>query len=120
MGFGHRVYKDGDPRATILKEYCGELAEETGQTELEEIAEVIERVVREEKGLPPNLDWPSARLYHYMGLEIDLYTPLFVVSRVVGWAAHVIEQAKNNRLIRPRSRYTGPKRRKFVPLSKRG
>ena len=120
MGFGHRVYKTGDPRATILKEYCAQLAAEAGQTELEEIADTIERIVREEKGLPPNLDWPSARLYHYLGLEVELYTPLFVVSRVVGWAAHVIEQAENNRLIRPRSKYTGPKRRTFEPLTKRG
>ena len=120
MGFGHRVYKTGDPRAVILKEHCAELAEARGQTELEEIADTIERIVREEKGLPPNLDWPSARLYHYLGLEVELYTPLFVASRVVGWAAHVIEQAENNRLIRPRSRYTGPARRKFAPLSERG
>ena len=120
MGFGHRVYKTGDPRATILKEYCAQLAAESGQTELEEIADTIERIVREEKGLPPNLDWPSARLYHYLGLEVELYTPLFVVSRVVGWAAHVIEQSENNRLIRPRSKYTGPKRRAFGPLTERG
>ena len=119
MGFGHRVYKTGDPRATILKSYCTELAESKGMTELEEIADTIERVVREEKGLPPNLDWPSARLYHYLGLSIDLYTPLFVASRVVGWAAHVIEQSQNNRLIRPRSRYTGPTGLTFTPLSER-
>lgn len=120
MGFGHRVYKTGDPRATILKTYCTQLAEETGETGLEEIAEVIEGIIRQEKGLPPNLDWPSARLYHYLGLDVDLYTPLFVASRVVGWAAHVIEQAANNRLIRPRSRYTGPARRRFKPLAERG
>jgi 2-methylcitrate synthase/citrate synthase II len=120
MGFGHRVYKTGDPRAVILKQYCAELAEETGQTELEEIANTIENIVVAEKGLPPNLDWPSARLYHYMGLEVELYTPLFVVSRVLGWAAHVIEQTENNRLIRPRSKYKGPKRREFTPLVERG
>lgn len=120
MGFGHRVYRTGDPRAVILKDYCAQLAEEAGQTELEEIADTIERVVREEKGLPPNLDWPSARLYHYLGLDVPLYTPLFVASRVVGWAAHAIEQAENNRLIRPRSRYIGPASRKFVPLGQRG
>ena len=120
MGFGHRVYKTSDPRAMILHESCAELAAEAGQTELEQIADTIERIVREEKGLPPNLDWPSARLYHYMGLEVELYTPLFVVSRVLGWAAHVIEQSENNRLIRPRSRYIGPERRDFVPLSQRG
>lgn len=120
MGFGHRVYRTGDPRAAILKDYCAQLAEQSGQTELEEIADTIEHIVREKKDLPPNLDWPSARLYHYLGLDVSLYTPLFVASRVVGWAAHVIEQAENNRLIRPRSRYIGPALRKFVPLAQRG
>ena len=120
MGFGHRVYKTGDPRADVLKTYCAQLAREAGDGELEEIADTIEAIVRSEKGLPPNLDWPSARLYHYLGLEVELYTPLFVASRVVGWAAHIIEQAENNRLIRPRSRYIGPEPRTFVPLSNRG
>jgi citrate synthase len=120
MGFGHRVYKDGDPRAVLLKDYCARLAAEAGDASLEQIAETIERVVRDEKGLPPNLDWPSARLYHYLGLEVDLYTPLFVASRITGWCAHVIEQSENNRLIRPRSRYIGPPRREFVPLDERG
>jgi 2-methylcitrate synthase/citrate synthase II len=120
MGFGHRVYKNGDPRAVILRAYCQQLAEESGSTELEQMADTIESRVRGEKGLPPNLDWPSARLYHYMGLPIDLYTPLFVASRVVGWAAHMIEQSENNRLIRPRSHYIGPKERKFLPLAERG
>jgi citrate synthase len=120
MGFGHRVYKDGDPRAVLLRDYCRRLAAEAGDSSLEEIADTIERVVREEKKLPPNLDWPSARLYHYLGLEVDLYTPLFVASRVAGWCAHVIEQSENNRLIRPRSRYIGPAPRKFVPLNERG
>jgi citrate synthase len=96
------------------------LAEARGDLELEEIADTIERVVRREKGLPPTLDWPSARLYHYLGLDVELYTPLFVVSRVVGWAAHVIEQTENNRLIRPRSRYTGLPPRRFVALGERG
>ena len=111
MGFGHRVYKDGDPRAVYLKELCAELAAETGNEDLETIADVIERVICEEKKLPPNLDWPTGRLYHYMGLPIELYTPLFVLSRVAGWSAHVIEQLDNNRLIRPRARYTGPAKR---------
>lgn len=120
MGFGHRVYKSGDPRAVVLREYCQQLADERGDTSLEEIADTIEDVIRAEKGLPPNLDWPSARLYHYLGLDVEVFTPLFVASRVVGWAAHVIEQQANNRLIRPRSRYIGPEQREFVPLSKRG
>jgi citrate synthase len=119
MGFGHRVYKHGDPRAVYLKELCGQLAGETGNEELEAMADVIQRVIWEEKKLPPNLDWPSARLYHYMGLPIELYTPLFVLSRVAGWSAHVLEQLDNNRLIRPRARYTGPERRHWVPLAER-
>ncbi|MFV2066001.1 MAG: citrate/2-methylcitrate synthase [Pirellulales bacterium] len=119
MGFGHRVYKQGDPRATYLKQRCAELAEQAGKQEMEIMAETIERIVREEKGLPPNLDWPSARLYHYLGLPVELYTPLFVVSRVVGWCAHVIEQLDNNRLIRPRSRYTGPSNRPWQAIADR-
>jgi citrate synthase len=119
MGFGHRVYKDGDPRAVILRNYCAELARRSGDDSLEQIADTLERVVREEKKLPPNLDWPSARLYKYLGLEVDLYTPLFVASRVVGWAAHVIEQSEHNRLIRPRSNYIGPATRPYVPLEER-
>jgi citrate synthase len=86
---------------------------------MEAMADVIERIVREEKSLPPNLDWPSARLYHYMGLPVELYTPLFVLSRVAGWSAHVIEQLDNNRLIRPRARYTGPDLRPWVPIDGR-
>jgi 2-methylcitrate synthase/citrate synthase II len=119
MGFGHRVYKTGDPRATLLKTLCRELAIETGHEDMENMADTIERIVVDEKKLPPNLDWPSARLYHYMGLAVDLYTPLFVVSRVVGWSAHVIEQLANNRLIRPRARYTGPAARSWLPLDQR-
>jgi len=96
------------------------LAGEISDDRLEQIAETLERVVREEKKLPPNLDWPSARLYHYLGIDVDLYTPLFVASRITGWAAHVIEQSQNNRLIRPRSRYIGPAERPYIPLAERG
>lgn len=120
MGFGHRVYKTGDPRARYLKTLCQELATQSGHEELEQRAEVIESIVVSEKKLPPNLDWPSARIYYYMDLPIDVYTPLFVVSRVVGWSAHVIEQLENNRLIRPRANYTGHDLRPFVPLNERG
>jgi 2-methylcitrate synthase/citrate synthase II len=119
MGFGHRVYKTGDPRAAYLHGLCRELAKETGHEDMEAMADTIERVVRAEKKLPPNLDWPSARLYHYMGLDVDLYTPLFVLSRVTGWSAHVIEQLDNNRLIRPRANYTGPAPQKWVPVNQR-
>ncbi len=119
MGFGHRVYKHGDPRAVVIKPYCEQLARETGNEPLEQMADTIERIVLEEKKLPPNVDWPSARLYYYMGLPVDVYTPLFVVSRVTGWAAHFMEQAANNRLIRPLGRYNGPERRPWVPLEQR-
>ncbi|MBI3840178.1 MAG: citrate synthase [Planctomycetia bacterium] len=119
MGFGHRVYKTGDPRAAYLRTLCRELAAETGHEDMEAMADTIETIVQSEKGLPPNLDWPSARLYYYMGLEVDLYTPLFVLSRVVGWSAHVIEQLDNNRLIRPRARYTGPAPRKWLHIKNR-
>jgi len=119
MGFGHRVYKTGDPRAEYLKPLCRQLAAETGNTDLETIADTIENIVRGEKKLPPNLDWPSARLYYYLALPVDLYTPLFVVSRVVGWSAHVIEQHDNNRIIRPRSRYTGAAPRSWIDIADR-
>jgi citrate synthase len=119
MGFGHRVYKTGDVRAGILKVYARQAAEAAGSTRWEEAAEVIERVLAEEKHLYPNLDWPAGRLYHALGLEVPLYTPIFVMSRVAGWAAHVIEQAEHNRLIRPRGRYTGPEVRPVKPLAER-
>jgi citrate synthase len=120
MGFGHRVYKTGDVRAGILKEYARKAAESLGQTQWEAAAEVIEQVMAREKKMFPNLDWPAGRLYHVLGLETPLYTPIFVMSRVSGWSAHVIEQLDRNRLIRPRGRYTGPAVRAVKPLSERG
>lgn len=119
MGFGHRVYKNGDVRAKYLKPLCVKLATKPEFQALERTSDVIEGVVFQEKGLLPNLDWPSARIYHYLGLPVELFTPLFVVSRVSGWSAHVIEQSENNRLIRPRSRYTGPDARLWQPLAQR-
>lgn len=119
MGFGHRVYKDGDPRAVYLKKLTAAVAAETGHQDMERMADIIETAVRTEKKLPPNVDWPCARLYHYLGLPVDLYTPLFVVARVVGWSAHIIEQLDNNRLIRPRGLYKGPVLRKWKPVSQR-
>jgi citrate synthase len=119
MGFGHRVYKTGDPRAGILKSHCAALARELGDDRWERIAEPIEQTVTQQKKLPPNVDWPSARLYHYMGLEIELYTPIFAMARVAGWAAHVIEQLDHNRLMRPRARYVGPPHRGVKPVEER-
>ena len=119
MGFGHRVYKTGDPRARILKKYCAQIAAEVGEDRWERTAEPIEHAVTSKKKLPPNVDWPSARLYHYMGLDIDIYTPIFAMARVAGWAAHIIEQLDHNRLMRPRARYIGPPDRLVKPISQR-
>jgi 2-methylcitrate synthase/citrate synthase II len=111
MGFGHRVYKTGDVRARVLKDYARQAAQRAGLTKWEETAEIMERILATEKNLHPNLDWPAGRLYHAMGLEKPLYTPFFVASRVTGWSAHVMEQLEHNRIIRPRARYTGPEER---------
>jgi len=119
MGFGHRVYKTGDPRTQILKPYCTRLAAEVGDDRWERIADPIERAVTSQKHLPPNLDWPSARLYHYMNLDTDLYTPIFAMARVAGWSAHIIEQLDHNRLMRPRARYIGPPNRTVKPIDRR-
>jgi 2-methylcitrate synthase/citrate synthase II len=115
MGFGHRVYKAGDVRAGILKPFARQAAEAAGSLQWEETAEIIERIVGAEKHLFPNLDWPAGRLYHALGLEIPLYTPIFVMSRVTGWSAHFIEQQQHNRLIRPQARYIGPEARSVKP-----
>lgn len=116
MGFGHRVYRSGDPRAEHLKLLCAQLAPATGHETLEQTAGVIERAVFETKNLRPNVDWPTARLYYYLGLPRDIYTPLFAVSRVAGWTAHFLEQRESNRLISPRASYRGPAPRRWTPL----
>ena len=120
MGFGHRVYKTGDVRAGILKTYARTAASKTGDLQWEDTADAIERVMAAEKNMFPNLDWPAGRLYHSLGLEIPIYTPIFALSRVAGWSAHVVEQLGNNRLIRPRSLYTGPATRQVKPIAERG
>jgi len=120
MGFGHRVYKAGDVRAGILKKYAIAACERINETKWEEIADIIERVMAAEKKMFPNLDWPAGRLYYAMGLEVPLYTPIFAMSRVSGWSAHVIEQLDNNRLIRPRANYKGPGLREVKPIAERG
>jgi citrate synthase len=119
MGFGHRVYKAGDVRAGILKAYARKAAEAAGALKWEETAEVFERILGAEKHLYPNLDWPAGRLYHALGLEVPLYTPIFVMARLAGWCAHIMEQSGHNRLIRPRARYTGPGARAVRPLGER-
>lgn len=119
MGFGHRVYKTGDLRATILTQWAKRLAEARGETHWEEIAQRVEDYLQQHKHLHPNLDWPAGRLYYYLGLPVELYTPIFAISRVTGWCAHILEQWQANRLIRPRARYIGPGTRTVLPIQER-
>jgi 2-methylcitrate synthase len=119
MGFGHRVYKTWDPRAVILKRFSKQLAEESGEPRWFDMSEQIEQIVVSEKGLYPNVDFYSASTYHYLGIDTGLFTPIFAMSRVVGWAAHVIEQHADNRLIRPSSEYVGPAARGYEPIERR-
>jgi citrate synthase len=119
MGFGHRVYKTDDPRAVVLKEMSRELGERTGSPQWFRMSDRIQAVVLQEKGLYANVDFYSASAYYVMGIPIDLYTPIFAASRISGWSAHVLEQLENNRLIRPRSDYVGPRDKKVVPIERR-
>lgn len=119
MGFGHRVYKDGDPRAKHLREMSRRLAEQSGNTLWYEMSTAIEKLVYEKKGLKPNVDFYSASVYTYLGIPRDLFTPIFAMSRVTGWTAHVLEQYADNRLIRPRAEYTGLTNQSYVPIDQR-
>jgi 2-methylcitrate synthase len=119
MGFGHRVYTMGDPRSPIIKSLAKELSQEVGDEKTFAIAERIEEVLLCEKRLYPNLDFYSALVYRYIGIPKAMFTPLFVMSRIVGWSAHLMEQRANNKLIRPISHYIGPERKQFIPLEKR-
>ena len=119
-GFGHRVYKTEDPRATHLRQMSRDLGKRAGNTAWFDISQRIEALVKSEKKLNPNVDFYSASMYYQMGIPIDLYTPIFAVSRVSGWTAHALEQYANNRLIRPRADYTGPDYpQRFIPLEQR-
>jgi citrate synthase len=119
MGFGHRVYNTEDPRATHLRRLSEQLGREAGTLKWFEMSRIIERVVNAEKGLHANVDFYSASTYYSMGIDPDLYTPIFVASRVSGWTAHILEQQANNRLIRPRAEYTGSRQASYVPLTER-
>ena len=119
MGFGHRVYKTDDPRAVELKEMSRELGERSGQPQWFRMSDRIQKVMLEEKGLYANVDFYSASAYYVMGIPIDLFTPIFAASRISGWSAHVIEQLKNNRLIRPRSDYVGARDKKVLAIGQR-
>jgi citrate synthase len=107
-GFGHRVYHTEDPRATHLRRFSKSLGEKAGEPQWFEMSQRIEALVKAEKKLNPNVDFYSATMFYSLGIPIDLYTPIFAVSRISGWTAHVLEQYANNRLIRPRTEYIGP------------
>ncbi|HLN11848.1 MAG TPA: citrate synthase [bacterium] len=119
MGFGHRVYKTEDPRATHLRKMSEELCRQTGQLKWYEMSREIEKYMLVEKHLHCNVDFYSATCYYALGIPIDLFTPVFAVSRISGWSAHVLEQFADNRLIRPRAEYVGPLNRTYVPIDQR-
>jgi len=119
MGFGHRVYKTEDPRATHLRKMSEELCRQTGQLKWYEMSREIEKYMLAEKHLHCNVDFYSATCYYALGIPIDLFTPVFAVSRISGWSAHVLEQFADNRLIRPRAEYVGPLNRTYVPIDQR-
>jgi len=120
MGIGHRVYKTLDPRATILREMLSDLSEEKGETKWLEMSDTIRETVVERKGLDANVDFYSASVYYLLGIETDLYTPIFAISRMTGWTAHLLEQWQDNRLIRPRAEYVGPRDKTVAPIAERG
>jgi 2-methylcitrate synthase len=120
MGFGHRVYKNGDSRVPTMKKHARAVAEFTGQTKWLEIEDILETAMLEQKKIHPNLDFPSGPTYYMMGFDVDMFTPLFVMARITGWTAHIMEQLAHNRLIRPLSVYNGPGQRSVVPLAQRG
>jgi citrate synthase len=119
-GFGHRVYHTEDPRATHLRKMSHDLGESSGQRQWYDMSEKIEHFLKAEKKLNANVDFYSASTYHTLGIDLDLFTPIFAVSRISGWTAHVIEQLDDNRLIRPRAEYMGPEYpNRYVPIDKR-
>jgi citrate synthase len=119
MGIGHAVYKTEDPRATWLRKFSRQMAERKGETKWFDMSQRIEQLMLEKKGMYPNVDFYSASTYYLMGIPLDLYTPIFAVSRVSGWTGHILEQYENNKLIRPRAEYIGNRDQKYVPIGDR-
>jgi len=119
IGFGHRVYKKGDSRVPTMTKYYYKTAEFYKNEKFPKISKILEQTMIKEKNIFPNLDFPSGPTYYLMGFDVDFFTPIFVIARITGWAAHIIEQLKDNRLIRPLSKYTGSEHRKVISIDKR-
>jgi len=119
MGFGHRVYRTMDPRATVLRKFAKQLGEDVGNTKWYEMAERIEQLAFARKKLYPNVDFFSAPVFYTLNIPVDLFTPIFACSRISGWVAHTLEQLRDNRLIRPLALYTGPEQAEYIPISER-
>jgi citrate synthase len=119
MGFGHRVYRTEDPRAVILRRLSKEVGEDAGDLKWYHMLNEVREAIMSAKKLYPNVDLYSGSVYAQMGIPTDIFTPVFAVSRIAGWTAHVLEQYAHNRLIRPRAEYTGPTHRQFIPLDQR-
>ena len=119
MGFGHRVYKSGDSRVPTMREYFGKVAKIKKDKKFERIYDIVEKVMIDRKNIHPNVDYPTGPTYHLMGFDTDFFTPIFVISRITGWSAHVIEQHSTNKLIRPLAAYNGQKYRKVSAINSR-
>ena len=119
MGFGHRVYKSGDSRVPTMRKYFGKVAEIKKDKKFEKIYDIVEKVMIKEKNIYPNVDYPTGPTYHLMGFDTDFFTPIFVISRITGWSAHIMEQHAANKLIRPLASYKGNKHRKVMQLNQR-
>lgn len=119
MGIGHAVYKTEDPRATWLRKYSKQMAEKKGETKWYEMSQAIEKMMLDKKGMYPNVDFYSASTYYLMGIPLDLFTPIFAISRVSGWTGHILEQYSNNKLIRPRAEYIGKRDQKYIAIDER-
>ena len=119
MGFGHRVYKSGDSRVPTMREYFGKVAKIKKDKKFEKIYDIVEKVMIDKKNIHPNVDYPTGPTYHLMGFDTDFFTPIFVISRITGWSAHIIEQHAANKLIRPLASYRGSKHRKVLQLNQR-